>query len=157
MSLTTVTLNGDQGQSHAWTGVADRPNSDAGTEGMLRSLYEYRDAFGPNELVAPIAVIYEYPEPAATDYSWIVPPAVPVVPIVPPPIVPPTVPGTMPPWTPPGTTPEAVVPEPSAAVLMTLGVVGIVLLRRVPGEWLKAVLYFAGMLATATVAGRIFG
>jgi hypothetical protein len=53
-SLTTATLLGDQGQAHYWTGVSDRANSFAGTEGMTRSLYEYFDAWGPNELVAPI-------------------------------------------------------------------------------------------------------
>jgi hypothetical protein len=67
-------INLDPGQ-HYWTGVADRHNSDAGTEGMIRELHEYRDIFGPNEILAPVAVIYSYPESTSVQMTTITTPA----------------------------------------------------------------------------------
>jgi hypothetical protein len=107
-SLTTATLLGDQGQAHYWTGVADRPNSFAGTEGMTRSLHEYFDAWGPNELVAPISVIYAEPICESCVVPLLVPPSV---------IEPPV-------------TPDAPVAEPGAFVLSALGMVVILTKRR---------------------------
>jgi hypothetical protein len=112
MSLTTVTLNGDQGQAHYWTGVSDRPNSDAGTEGMQRSLWEYQDQWGPNELVAPISVVYAPDACEACVEAWWTPPQIqPWTPVV---VVP---------SDPPAITPEAATPEPSAVATVILGLV----------------------------------
>ena len=46
---------GDQGQLHTWTGVDDRPNSSAGTEGYQRSLFEWIDVFTRNEWLSPVS------------------------------------------------------------------------------------------------------
>jgi hypothetical protein len=117
-------INLDPG-SHYWTGVTDRPNSDAGTEGMVRELYEYQDMFGPNEIVAPIAVIYEYPETVTGVQSvvWVppVPPIVPVVPFVPVVVIPQPTPTTLP----------EPVPEPGTALLLATAFIGVVIFRRI--------------------------